>query len=185
MTTKLFDVLVQFFAEKHSPSDEQLEPAAKSGAKITEKLVNTAAKTDSGLTNQIVELHGLWNSYFCESFLHEGDTRVFFLKKMPDRRSSLKREKRSSKRQKKRKRKCKGKRRKANKFCKKRSTKMGRKNISEVRLNNSREPFRRTGMISKSRSSSTNSQLNLLIVQDEPSRITLANLNKIKSANSA
>lgn len=51
-------------------SSESISPAADNSNDVTGKLV--------------VKLHGLWNERICGSFVTEGDTRIFFLRKFLD-----------------------------------------------------------------------------------------------------
>ena len=154
-----------------------------SGVKITKKILDSAARSHAGSTSQIVELHGLWNSYFCGSFLQEGDTRVFFLRKVPDRRQSVERQKRSSKKENGKKRKCrKGKKRRKNKkTCNKRFTafelKKGTKKGKTKKIE-SRKTKSKQKKLTPNLPASTPTTL---LVNGEPSRITLNNLNNIKS----
>ena len=189
MQILIFLLLISEKSRRSAEASSSTSNLTKS-AKMTKKLVGVAGKTKTGLSNQIVEVHGLWNSYVCGSFLEEGDTRVFFLKKLPDRRPEIERVRRNSK-------KLRGKERKGKKRGKKRKRKKNRKrkgkttpSVGEELKKAARSHRRKSKVASLERmkvsyakpiSYATASSKSTLLVTGEPSRITLNNLRSIQS----
>ncbi|XP_026692129.2 uncharacterized protein LOC113474588 [Ciona intestinalis] len=130
--------------------------------------------TDDGRASNrpMVTVYGLQNSHMCSSFVKEGDTRLFFLRKM----ENFRRSKRSKRKSKKR---CGGKRKrdsgKRKRKCKRRDllAKYKRSSSASNKTRRNGKPKRRRRASSKPKY--------LLLVHEQPARISMRNLNTLKA----
>ncbi|XP_076803565.1 uncharacterized protein LOC143447375 isoform X1 [Clavelina lepadiformis] len=129
-----------------------------------------------------LEIHGLWNSQFCGTFLRKGDTRVFFLKKMKDHHKPRMRKRRELRKRKNRKG---GNQKRTNKKKMRKSKKGsgGLKNMSESMETKWKRMLKKPKSMkrNKKRTSKTPRSFSVLLVNSEPARISLKNLQNVSS----
>lgn len=131
-----------------------------------------------------MEVHGLWNSQLCGSFVEEGDTRVFFLKKVKDHRGGRKKHRRRKKHLRERKR--------AKKSSKKRETeRKSRKGNTDRRRREESKSVRTEWVkiisgskikqsMKRKRVKKSSSPESLLLLSSDPARITLSTLDEVE-----
>ncbi|XP_076802047.1 uncharacterized protein LOC143446339 [Clavelina lepadiformis] len=164
------------------PSSAQLGNISPHNATQVLDNLHAAASYKDGDYPEL-EVHGLWNYHFCGTFLRKGDTRVFFLRKMKDQHEPRTRKRRELRK--------KRKNRKGGKHKRKNKRKMGKRKRGSADLKNMSESegAKWKRMLKKPKSTKRNAKranetprfFSVLLVNSEPARISLKNLENVTS----